>query len=275
MASIGIYKIENKINGKVYIGQSVNIFKRWSVHANPKKSPDMVITKAITRYGIAVFNFEVLELCDKELLNTKETYWIAYYDSYSNGYNSTKGGDSSEFKESKIKEVTANEIQKLLLGNSLTKVEIAKMYGVAESTIRAINVGDTWVNPTLDYPLREGYLRESKEIVTCSNCGININRGTKHGLCSKCTSIKLRKVIRPSKIELLGKMLRTPNTKVGKYYGVSDNTIKKWCKYYGIPSNFRMYNKLKWSRGEDSNFHISKNANTFAGWYLSIRLPRV
>ena len=38
MSTIGIYKIENKINGHVYIGQSQNIFKRWSVHGNKNKA---------------------------------------------------------------------------------------------------------------------------------------------------------------------------------------------------------------------------------------------
>lgn len=269
MANIGIYKIENKVNGKVYIGQSLNIFKRWANHANPRVSPNMVITKAIIKYRVASFTFEVVELCDKSMLNEREKYWINYYNSYKAGYNSTEGGDSREFRKSKIKEETAKEIQIHLQDIKISKVKLAEMYDVAESTIRSINTGDSWVNPDLDYPIRKGYLKNlislksskylnnPKKILTCIACNVGISSNTRHNLCVKCSWIKARKVIRPTKIELLGKVLHTPNTEIAKFYGVSDNAIKKWCKYYKIPSNFRLYKKLRWSRGEDSNLHMS------------------
>ena len=45
----GIYKIENKINGKIYIGQSINIERRWSEHC--RKSKKSLISKAIFEFG--------------------------------------------------------------------------------------------------------------------------------------------------------------------------------------------------------------------------------
>lgn len=91
---IGIYKIENLLNGKVYIGQSVNIEKRWQDHKNRAKShtASYTITNAMNKYGIDNFSFEVIEQCPIEELDSKEQYWIAYYDSYKNGYNETIGG---------------------------------------------------------------------------------------------------------------------------------------------------------------------------------------
>lgn len=55
----------------------------------------MVIYRAIRKYGLENFTFEVLEECPSELLNEREIYWINYFDSYYNGYNCTLGGNES------------------------------------------------------------------------------------------------------------------------------------------------------------------------------------
>ena len=65
---IGIYKITNKINGKCYIGQSINIKQRWKGHRKDAfwlNGPDYQypLYKAIRKYGIENFSFEVIEEC--------------------------------------------------------------------------------------------------------------------------------------------------------------------------------------------------------------------
>lgn len=94
--SIGIYKYQNKINGQIYIGQSVNIETRQKQHLyDAMNRPDTTgVDLAIAKYGIDNFDFEILEECPKEQLNEREIYWIDFYDSYKNGYNRTIGGDS-------------------------------------------------------------------------------------------------------------------------------------------------------------------------------------
>ena len=87
----GIYKVTNKINGKVYIGQSVDIGKRWRQHMTAKD--DIYFHKAIQKYGVENFEWEVIEQCKKKDLDEREIYWIEYYDSFNKGYNCTKGGD--------------------------------------------------------------------------------------------------------------------------------------------------------------------------------------
>ena len=94
----GIYKITNKLNGKIYIGQSVDIKKRWREHIFSSlhlenKDHNSPIHLALAKYGKDNFNFEIIEICDKNKLNEKEIYWIDYYKSYKNGYNATIGGD--------------------------------------------------------------------------------------------------------------------------------------------------------------------------------------
>ena len=87
----GIYKVTNKINGKVYIGQSVDIGRRWRQHMTAEV--DTYFHKAIQKYGVENFEWEVIEQCKKKDLDEREIYWIEYYDSFNKGYNRTKGGD--------------------------------------------------------------------------------------------------------------------------------------------------------------------------------------
>lgn len=91
--SIGIYKIENLINHKVYIGQSVEIEKRWQKHLSAKD--DFVIHRALHKYGKENFSFQIIEECNLLDLDKKEKYWITYYNSLvPNGYNMIQGGSN-------------------------------------------------------------------------------------------------------------------------------------------------------------------------------------
>lgn len=89
---VGIYKITNKINNKVYIGQSKDIEKRWENHKYYTYSTKTQLQCAFAKYGISNFLFEVIEECDVEDLDEREKFWISYYNSYENGYNMTMGG---------------------------------------------------------------------------------------------------------------------------------------------------------------------------------------
>lgn len=97
---IGIYKITNTINGKVYIGQSVDINKRLIRHRcngikNRHYTPESHLYRAMHKYGIDKFQFEVLEECPESELNRLEMYYIKAYNSTDSefGYNVTYGGE--------------------------------------------------------------------------------------------------------------------------------------------------------------------------------------
>ena len=91
----GIYKITNQVTKECYIGQSVDISKRWKDHAKCGLGIDTPagnkLYKAMQTYGIWNFSWEVLEQCSKDLLDEKEKYYIELYDSYNFGYNSNTG----------------------------------------------------------------------------------------------------------------------------------------------------------------------------------------
>jgi len=83
---IGIYKITNP-KGKTYIGQSINIDRRWSEYNKMKK--EAIGTKlynSLKKYGPENHKFEIVEECNIEHLDEKETYWTLQTDSlYPNG----------------------------------------------------------------------------------------------------------------------------------------------------------------------------------------------
>lgn len=79
---IGIYKIENTINGKVYVGQSTNMQRRWVEHRHELKKgihDNDYLQKSYDKYGTESFLFKIIEECNKDVLCSREQYWIDKY----------------------------------------------------------------------------------------------------------------------------------------------------------------------------------------------------
>ena len=91
-----IYKIINTTNNKVYIGKTYNITKRFNAHIkNAKNKVNRRLYDAINKYGIENFVIEQIEECSEQNANSREIYWIDFYNSTNKnfGYNMTNGGD--------------------------------------------------------------------------------------------------------------------------------------------------------------------------------------
>lgn len=99
-----IYKITNKINGMVYVGQTTKQkpTDRFSQHRYLARHPEQekhasYLHRAMAKYGVDNFSFEVLEEVRSEDLNDREQYWIKSLNCLSpNGYNLTIGGDGTQ-----------------------------------------------------------------------------------------------------------------------------------------------------------------------------------
>jgi group I intron endonuclease len=75
----GIYQIRNKLNGKVYVGRSVNVEKRLSDHRSALRTGSHYsehMQSAWIKYGEESFEFNVIEECDEKLLPARESHWI-------------------------------------------------------------------------------------------------------------------------------------------------------------------------------------------------------
>lgn len=91
-SNIGIYKITNKDNGKIYIGQSRNLHERILEHKRKlfiNKHNNIHLQRAYNKYGVDSFSFEVIEHCETETLTAREIFWINSYNSHvrDHGYN--------------------------------------------------------------------------------------------------------------------------------------------------------------------------------------------
>lgn len=147
--------ITNKINGKKYIGKSVRIETRFAEHKRAKTN--MAISKAIREYGSDSFDFEILELCTKDMLDERESYWINYYDTYcGNGYNAAPGGEGAPHKV-KLRDSDVLDIADKLKHENIPLSQIARQYDVSSKTISDINMGYSRSNITggiYTFPIR-------------------------------------------------------------------------------------------------------------------------
>lgn len=133
-----IYCYTNKINNHKYVGQTNNLKRRIREHSSAAFNPNAssyndLIHKKIREYGEDNFQIDILE----------------------KGYTN----DINIIPDYPIRKITANEqratkIKDLLSTTTYTNKEIAKIVNSSEETVRRINVGQTFKDSNLSYPLR-------------------------------------------------------------------------------------------------------------------------
>ncbi len=206
-----IYKYTNKINGKVYIGQTNNLQKRFNGHKseafNPKaKGYNLPFHCAIRKYGIKNFIYEVLEEIEdgesQDFINDREIFFIDFYHSLTteNGYNLTVGGDGCpkppltyEEKLSRSKLFTGDEIrdiqQRLLNDEEFDDIEEIYKPKLKRTFLVNINTGTNFYNPDFNYPLKKNARSKfsQKEIRAIKD---RIKSGEKYSSIQKDFNIK-------------------------------------------------------------------------------------
>ena len=142
-----IYKIENLINKKKYIGLTNNIQRRRARHftdLNCKKHDNSFLQKEFLRDGKENFSFEILfckDISYEEISNLEKEY-IKKYDSYLNGYNQNEGGNFGPSNGgSHLTESDILNILSALEFMSRPGQILANMYDVSRTTISRIKSG--------------------------------------------------------------------------------------------------------------------------------------
>lgn len=181
-----IYKITNRLNNKIYIGQTIRKISHriheYKSDSASKNSPNTRIFNAIKKYGFENFTFETIDRASTiEELNQKEIYWIKFYDSTNKrvGYNIMEGG-----KNSNLSDETKLKMSIVRKGRSQTKDWIdrriskagsadAKKYGKPktekEKEILSKNSAKYWQNKTRDDSTKQK-ISQSKKGQLPSNC---------------------------------------------------------------------------------------------------------
>jgi len=114
----GIYIITNEMNKKVYIGKAMDIPNRLrNGHYNTlekNKHKNLHLQNSWNKWKEENFTFDILELCEKELLNEREIYWISYYESNNPkyGFNGTSGGDGVALTDKIREKMSKNNYMK-------------------------------------------------------------------------------------------------------------------------------------------------------------------
>ena len=169
---VGIYKITNKLNNRSYIGCSKNVEKRWVEHkykayakTPSNKEYEKALYRAIRKYGVNSFDFEVLEECKKDEMYEKEIGYISKYNTFKNGYNETPGGegvkDNSGERHSKTS-LTNEEVFYIreCYNNHLEQKEVYKQFKdrIGLSGFKKIWNGYSWQKIHMDV-----YTEENKQ----------------------------------------------------------------------------------------------------------------
>lgn len=243
MNKCGIYLITNLKNNKKYVGQSVNILRRWRNHKADSKNEsgdtyNYPLYKAFRKYGIENFKFEILEECSPLELDIKESYYIGLYQTLGeNGYNQVKVQQGG----TKIKMKNLDAIISYLQESDISTEEIGKIFNISGRAIRAINTGESWYDEDIEYPIRKKFTQQKH---FCIDCG-KLTSGKEYLRCAGCAA-KARVISldnMPITREELKDLIRImPFTKIGEKFAVTDNSIRKWCDKFNLPRTKKIIN---------------------------------
>jgi len=142
-----VYCIKNKINGKVYIGLTIQGVRTRFLHHlyEARSGSSFPIHRSINKHGQDNFDVQTVEVCEtKELLKEREIYWISFYESTDRekGYNRTSGGDGT-FDRQHSKE-TKEKIRQKALGRKASLETRQRMSNsrkgksISENTLLAV-----------------------------------------------------------------------------------------------------------------------------------------
>lgn len=143
----GIYKITNLINGKFYIGSSVDCKRRW------KREYNIHLCRAFQKYGKENFSFEIIEECERKILFQREQYYLDTLKPWDRkiGYNLSNiatGGNGlrgNKHPHVKLTEQDVKEIKYMFFIEEKSYKELLKIYDfISMGTLEDILNGRTW-----------------------------------------------------------------------------------------------------------------------------------
>lgn len=211
----GIYKIQNILNGKVYIGSSVHIMSRWSRHRSDlekNRSTSIKLQLSYNKNGKDNFKFSIIEECSIDDLLIKEQFYIDLFDSYNKGYNSVKfAGHTLGFSPT---QETRDKMRKTMLERNSFKGR--KHSEETKELLRIINTGKK---------LSEEHKRKISENSSRHYLGKNLSKEHKENL-SKSRILKYgTKVMCIETGEIFGSYVEA-----GRKFGVSHAAIYQAIK---------------------------------------------
>ena len=138
-----IYLITNVINGKQYIGQTMRTIQdRWKEHKRDCVYCDYALYNAMCAYGVDNFIVKEIDMVYtktkkeiSDILDDREIYWVAFYDTYKNGYNETPGGQYNAPNKFPERSVVEYSIQGAYINTYPSLTAAADATGLSHSDI--------------------------------------------------------------------------------------------------------------------------------------------
>lgn len=226
----GIYIIKNSINNLVYIGQSVDISVRWNAHkrsALNKKAQDHYtkIHQAMNKLGVKNFYCELLEECKYNELSEKEIYWIEKLNSYENGYNMTRGGESNKGETNGNHKITLEQVIEIrtAYANHIPFREVCDKYlnQISKSGLRKIWQFQTWKNIMPEVYSEENRLWHKTYAKKHENRNKQLGENNQKRACSEEEIKKIRE-LRESGLSY---------NKISQLVGRSKSVVRKYCLF--------------------------------------------
>lgn len=235
MVTGSIYIIRNTVNDKVYIGQTtMTVEERFNSHKKPsteKQKKNYKIYNAMRKYGRDKFYVETLETgISADKLDEREIEYIAQYDSFRNGYNSTPGGDGRI-----LNKINCEDELLSLAKNGVSADELATRYGVNKATIfRTLHKCGFY------------YRTDHKEILDLAKSGLKNKEIAKILHCNEATVSRALKNggKRKHRVPINARESFDYDALISDYY--SQIPMKELCDKYGITktSFYRIKEKI-------------------------------
>lgn len=209
MIKSGVYQIVNLINGKVYVGSSINLARRKNEHARhlrDGKHHSSYLQRAYNKYGRNCFKFEVLEYADTDRLKEVEQHYINKYRACDRrrGYNISESaaGPLVNGINGKLSERQVEDIKRTVLTGT-TQIELSRKYDVSVSTISKIvrGINWKWVIPELNkdlYTINEEAKKERNEAI--KELYEKGEPAAKIARTLKCDKRTIKKVVKTSRL---------------------------------------------------------------------------
>lgn len=289
MYKIGyIYKITNIKNNKVYIGQTKqSIEQRFIQHKSHARNyrNNHKLGNAIRKYGEDNFIIEKIEECQYSELDEKERFWIKYYNSVENGYNTLSGGQDKTIyyeldnqqeiidyyyqchnQQEVIKKfnITDYKFRQLLLKNNLPTdytnygkhsqkkiiiIELHKIFEKAEDCAQFL-IENKYTNAKIEC-VKIGISKSVSNHIPY----LNLSFKDYNEYLQDNSGYNIKK--RPTKEELEEKIKDNSIISLSSLYNVHETTLRRWLKKYNIeiPKKEKEKNKCI-----DCNKEIGKKA---------------
>lgn len=267
----GIYAIINTVNGKRYVGSSINIEKRWRKHIadlNKNSHHCQPLQRAWVKYGQENFQFQVIEIVSspsKDSIIQSEQKWIDHYASSECGYNvlpvaySHLGAKRSQESRQKLSEALKRKCQDPSYREKMK--ETAKSRGVSDAFLQADKTIPEESRQRIREKLLASYILTSPEgdeilvqnlSLFCQENGLNHGsmRGVFQGQYRHYRGWRIRRDYEPSRDDgepYVIEKTYTCTSPDGVSYSVEN--LKEFCAHHGLKMNAMASTQIKSHRG--------------------------